>query len=162
VKVKPYTNYMDVFCEGEEYLLYNNRRRRHLISTVASIRQAGKHLLVRFEGYTGIEEARRLKGFEIFVHLDRLPQTGENEYYFYQVIDSEVYDDAGNYLGKVREVEKTGSANVLSIFPDNADPYEEREQEILIPMVKEYIVDFDKDKKKIVVKKPDYYSGSGN
>jgi 16S rRNA processing protein RimM len=158
VKVKPYTNYDDVFVEGEKYLLFNSEKRRHLLAKVKTIKDAGKRLIVHFEGFDTIEAANRISGFEIFIDLENLPDRGEDTYYFYQLMGCTVIDETGAEVGKVVDVQETGSADVLSIFPADADPDEDRELEVMIPVIKDFVTKIDKVKKVIHIIRPKYAS----
>ncbi|HOO32009.1 MAG TPA: ribosome maturation factor RimM [Thermotogota bacterium] len=160
VKVKPYTNYDDVFVAGAMYLIFNPEKRRHLLVKVDKIKDAGKHLIVHFDGFDNIEAASRISGFEIFIDLEKLPDRGEDTYYFYQLMGCTVIDETGTELGKVFDVQETGSADVLCIFPEGADPEEDRDQEIMIPVVRDYVTKIDKVNKVIHVIAPIYSSTS--
>ena len=156
VKVKPYINYDDVFVEGEQYLLFNPDKRRHLLVKVCTIKDAGKRLIVHFEGFDNIEAANRVSGFEIFIDLERLPDRGEGTYYFYQLMGCTVIDETGTEVGKVLDVQETGSADVLCIFPEDADPEEDRDREIMIPVIRDFVREIDKLNKVIHVIRPVY------
>jgi 16S rRNA processing protein RimM len=161
VKVKPYTNYDDVFVEGETYLLFNSEKRRHLLVKVETIKDAGKRLIVHFDGFDNIEAANRVSGFEIFIDLEKLPDRGEDTYYFYQLMGCRVFDETGAEVGKVVDVQETGSADVLCIFPEDADPEEDRELEVMIPVIKDFVRKIDKESKVIHVIRPKYTSSDG-
>lgn len=161
VKVKPYTNYDDVFVEGETYLLFNSEKRRHLLVKVETIKDAGKRLIVHFDGFDNIEAANRVSGFEIFIDLEKLPDRGEDAYYFYQLMGCRVFDETGAEVGKVVDVQETGSADVLCIFPEDADPEEDRELEVMIPVIKDFVRKIDKESKVIHVIRPKYTSSDG-
>jgi 16S rRNA processing protein RimM len=125
---------------------------------VNTIKPAGKRLIVHFDGFDNIEAASRVSGFEIFIDLEKLPDQGENGYYFYQLLGCKVIDETGTELGKVLDVQETGSADVLCVFPEDADPEEDRDQEIMIPVIKDFVKEIDKMNKVIHVIKPVYAS----
>ncbi|MEA1883796.1 MAG: ribosome maturation factor RimM [Thermotogota bacterium] len=160
VKVKAYTNYTTVFESGMEYLLYNSERKRHLIAKADTIKNSGKHLIVRFEGFESIEDAKKISGFEIYISLEQLPEIEEDGYYFYQLLDSQVIDENDHLIGRVVDIIETGSSDVLSVFPEDYDQEQEPEKEIMIPIVRDFIVWLDKEKKQIKVRIPKYYKGN--
>jgi 16S rRNA processing protein RimM len=160
VKVKLYTNYDDVFAEGEKYLLFNAEKRRHLLVKVDTIKDAGKRLIVHFDGFDNVEAANRIGGFEIFINLEDLPDRGEGTYYFYQLMGCSVIDETGTEMGEVVDVQETGSADVLCIFPRGADREEDRDQEVMIPVVRDFVREIDKKNKIIYVNRPVYASSS--
>jgi 16S rRNA processing protein RimM len=89
-----------------------------------------------------------MMGFQVFVPYDDLPDLDEDEYYIFQLMNSEVYYEDGEYIGVVEDVMETGSNDVIQV---------KGEEEVLIPLIKDYIVDFDLDNKKIVAKRIEYY-----
>jgi len=158
VKVKAYTNYLSVFESDEDYLLYNKDKKRHLIAGMETIKKAGKNLIIKFDGFKSIEDANRISGFEIYVDLSRLPEIDEDQYYFYQLLDCLVVDENEKTVGRVLDIIETGSADVLSIFPEDADPDEDKNKEIMIPIIDQFILKINKEKKIIKVKLPKYRS----
>ncbi len=156
VKVKAYTNYLSVFESNDDYLLYNREKKRHLIACMKTIKNAGKNLIIKFDGFKSIEDANRIRGYEIYVDLNRLPDTDEDQYYFYQLLGCVIIDENERTVGRVYDVLETGSADVLSIFPEDADPNEDRKKEILIPVIDQFVLDINKEKKIIKVKLPKY------
>ncbi|MFP4461998.1 MAG: ribosome maturation factor RimM [Thermotogota bacterium] len=157
VKVKVYTNYLTVFEREMEYLLYNNDKKRHLFARINTIKNSGKYLIIHFEGFESMEDANKVAGFEIFISLDQLPDVGEDGYYFYQLLDSEVIDEHDHHLGRVVDIIETGSSDVLSVFPEGCDVELEPEKEIMIPVVQDFIIMLDKQSKLIKVRLPKYY-----
>jgi len=160
VKIKVFTNYLSVFESGLDYLLYNQDKKRHLIAQIDTIKNSGKHLIVHFEGFESIEDANKISGFEIFISLNQLPEIGEDEYYFYQLLGNEVVDENDRPIGRVVDIIETGSSDVLSVFPEDCDQEQEPEKEIMIPIVQDYIITLDKNKKLIKVRLPKYHKGN--
>ena len=157
VKVKVYTNYLSVFERDIDYLLYNSDKKRHLIVKMHTIKNSGKHLIIHFEGFNSIEDANKIAGFEIYTALDQLPENDEDGYYYYQLYDCEVIDEDDHPVGRVVDVIETGGSDVLSIFPENCDGEEESEKEIMIPVVRDFIIHLDKERKIIKVRLPKYH-----
>ncbi len=94
---------------------------------------------------------KKVIGYEIYIGPENLPKLNENEYYWYEILDSEVYYEDGEYVGKVSEIIETGANDVISVRNENSDT---PNQEILIPMTNYHVLQLKKKKKKtIVVKK---------
>lgn len=161
VKVKVYTNYLSVFESDRDFLLYNRDKKRHLIVQMEQIKPAGHNLIILFKGFKCIEDAEKIAGFEIYLPLDQLPEVGEDGYYFYQLLNCEVADEQDRVIGRVVDVIETGSADVLSVYPDGVDLEEEPEKEIMIPVVQDFIVHIDKQRKRIKVRLPVYHQRNG-
>jgi len=161
VKIKLYTNYLSVLESETDFLLYNRDKKRHLIVQIEQIKPAGHNLIIHFEGFKSIEDAEKIAGFEMYLPLDELPEVGEDGYYFYQLLDCETVDEHDQVIGRVVDIIETGSADVLSVFPDGVDPEDEPEKEIMIPVVQDFIIHIDKQKKRIKVRLPVYHQRNG-
>lgn len=157
VKFKVYANY-DVIDVDESYMAFNSSRRRSLLLKVVGIKSSGDKLILKFDGFDSIEDARKLKDFELFLNLKELPALEDGEYYFYQILNSMVYDEQDNLIGKVFDIIETGTANVISVFPEGSDVEEDRDKEKLIPLIGDYLVAFYPEEKKIIVRLPVYMS----
>ncbi len=106
--------------------------------------------LVSLEGFDNINKSKRIVGKAITVEEGELPPIEEDEYYFYQVIGMEVYDENENYIGEVVDIIQTGSNDVFVVKKG------ERE-EVLVPVIKDYIIKLDKAHSKIKMKKMVWY-----
>ena len=90
------------------------------------------------------ETAEGLRGRQIFVDIDDLVPTDDDEYYGYQLIGCRVEGEDGSEIGVVRDIESTGAADVLVVADANG-----REQ--LVPTVREFVRDVDLDARRIVI-----------
>ena len=89
-----------------------------------------------------------------------MPEIEEDEYYFYQLLGSDVVDENDRPVGQVVDIIETGSSDVLSVFPEDYDQEQEPEKEIMIPIVQDFIIKLDKKKKLIKVRLPKYHKGN--
>src|SRR5512139_1568350 len=79
------------------------------------------------EGLADRERAAALKGMEVAVPRDAFPETGEDEYYWADLIGLKVANLQGDELGEVAEVFSNGAQDVLRVV--------EGRRERLIPFV---------------------------
>jgi 16S rRNA processing protein RimM len=157
IKGKILANYVDIFVEGKEYFLYHPRKKSNLRVTLEGFRITGTRMNVKFKNYDRIEWAKKLEGYEIYLSLKDLPPLRDGEYYFFQLFGSKVLDNEGIELGTVEDVIETGNADVLSIRKPSftvGDPA--KDSELLVPMIKEYIISMDLTKKVIIINVPKY------
>jgi len=98
-----------------------------------------------------MDEAKKMIGYEVFIDKKDLPPLKSDEYYWYEILSSDVYYENGEYVGKVEEIIQTGANDVISI--KNL----EEDKEVLIPMTEHYIVELKKENKSIIVKKIEWY-----
>src|SRR5262249_14303445 len=99
--------------------------------------------LLELEGVTTREAADALRGAEIEIARDDLPME-EGEYLVGDLIGCEAVDPAGRSLGQVKSVFFNGAQDVLVISDD-----------LMIPLVDEWIVAVDLEARRITVEPPD-------
>ena len=102
---------------------------------------------IKFAGLDKIGDVSSLMNRELFVEERDLPGLDENEYYEYQLIGLDVLNENGEGLGKAGGIIRTGANDCLIVRGD---------EEILIPMVEDYILDINVDKGFIKVKDYNY------
>jgi 16S rRNA processing protein RimM len=79
--------------------------------------------------------AEMLRGQWVQVQADQAPVPGEGEYYYHQLIDLEVWTDAGEHLGRIIEVLPTGGNEVLVVRGTGG--------EVLLPMIEDVVLEVD-------------------
>src|SRR5260370_28610735 len=67
---------------------------------VTHVREAKGHLVATLNGIATREEAERLNGVELYVALEKLPDTSEDEYYHADLIALAAVNAAGEPLGR--------------------------------------------------------------
>jgi 16S rRNA processing protein RimM len=77
--------------------------------------QAKDQLIGRILGTPDRTAAEKLKGLQFFVPRDNLPETGDDEFYFSDLIGLNVEDTKGKALGAISSVENFGAGDVLEI-----------------------------------------------
>jgi 16S rRNA processing protein RimM len=82
---------------------------------VAETQVQGDRLTARMAGCSDREAAGRLRGREIAVPRDALPEAGPGEYYWADLIGLEVVNAQGASLGRVTSVFSTGPHDVLRV-----------------------------------------------
>lgn len=158
VKMKRLTNQPKVFETLKRVLLYDEKAGTVVRAEIDTIRHAGKGYIVRFKGFKNVEAAERIRGFYVYAPLNVLPSLKEGEYYFYQLLNCEVYDPEGEYIGKVTDIIETGANDVIVVTKELPDFTVEEE---LIPVIKDCIVEFRFKDKKIVAKRLEYLTLEG-
>lgn len=109
---------------------------------VESYRNHKNMILVKFEDINSIEEAEKLKNLQIKVELSDDNSLEENEFYFYEIIGCEVFDESSNLLGVISEILTPGSNDVWVIKSDLG-------KEILIPYIEDVVKKIDVENKRI-------------
>ena len=80
--------------------------------------QTAKHWLAEIEGITDRTEAEKLRGIELYIDQDKLPEADEDEFYINDLIGLPCIDAQTNHIGKVIAVENFGASDLLEIKPE--------------------------------------------
>jgi 16S rRNA processing protein RimM len=75
----------------------------------------GKGLVARFEGIADRTAAERLAGMYVGAPRAELPRTDKDEFYWADLIGLEVVNEAGERLGRVTGLVRTGAHEVLDV-----------------------------------------------
>lgn len=148
VKVQPMTNVLEVFDNFKEVFIHDEIHNELYKLEVEDIKRTGKTFVVKFSGIDSEENAKKIVGLEIVMKIEDLPRlSSPDEYYYYEILDVDVLDQNGNFLGKVCDVIATGSNEVLVVKNKNV--------EILLPMIHDYILEFQRQRQ-LIVKMPEW------
>ena len=114
--------------------------------TIRSSRWHNQILLLAFDGVTDRNQIEELRDQLISSDVD-LDLLAPGEYHFQQLIGCEVFQQNGELIGAVDEIVKLPGQDLLSVNRAGA--------QVLIPMVKQIIIEIDVLAKKIVVNPPE-------
>jgi 16S rRNA processing protein RimM len=114
--------------------------------TIRSSRWHNQILLLAFDGVTDRNQIEELRDQLISSDVD-LDSLAPGEYHFQQLIGCEVFQQNGDLIGAVDEIVKLPGQDLLSVNRAGA--------QVLIPMVKQIIIEIDVSAKKIVVNPPE-------
>ena len=111
---------------------------------VTSARAQKNLVILKFKGYDNINDIEKYRGMGLYVKKkDRVP-LGKDEYFIADLIGCDVISDEKEELGKIGDVIKTGANDVYII-------QKEGQKDILVPAIKECILDIDIEEKRIHV-----------
>lgn len=118
--------------------------------TVLSVRLHAGNALMRLQGISSPETVERFRGTPLRIRGADARPLAANEYYLYQVIGLEVFDEGGARLGTVTDLMETGANDVLVVTSDEGAA-------ILLPSHPEVVISLDPAAGKIVVRPLTYY-----
>lgn len=118
---------------------------------IAEIWWHGERLILRFEGFESIAQAKSLQGRLLLVPVEERVKLGANQYYLSDIIGCEVLR-GGRRIGTVTAVEPTGGADLLCVQPAQSA---EASGEILIPFAREICPEIDVVARRIVIEPPE-------
>ena len=118
------------------------------VLTVAATRWHLSRLLIKFDEIQDRTQVDKVRGKLLVVEVDpSQTPTGNNEFYEFQLIDLEVFNQKNEKLGVVKEV-LPGSAQALIVVktPEN--------KEVMVPFVNQLVPEVDIRNKRIVMNPP--------
>ena len=113
----------------------------------SSLFQKGNHLRIRFEDVNSEEDADLLLKRDAYLPLSLLPKLEGNQFYFHEVTGFTLEDVNYGTVGVISSI-NDNSAQPLFVIQTATD-------EILVPMVDDFIEKIDRVHKKILVKTPE-------
>jgi 16S rRNA processing protein RimM len=117
---------------------------KHIPLVIASQRPHNEGLLLGFEGVTNPEQAGRYRNQILSVAASEISDLPEGEFYFHDLLDLEVVDEAGKLLGVITEILETGANDVYVVTDESGC-------ELLIPAIPEVVLEVNLDSKKMKV-----------
>ena len=132
VKVKTFTADPDALSR---YGALHDRSGKRYEITAFRMAKPGEAVM-SFKGVGDRNAAEALKGIELFVARDALPQTDEDEFYHADLIGLEAFDAEGRLVGRVAAIHNFGASDVIAIVRSDGD-------EVLLAFTKETVPQID-------------------
>jgi 16S rRNA processing protein RimM len=101
-------------------------------------------VILKFKGIDNINDVEKYRGKDLLIKREDAVKLEKDEYFIFDLIDSEVFTDEGEKLGVLTEI-MTSAANDVYIVKTAEN------KEILLPSIKECILDINVENKKIIV-----------
>lgn len=141
VKVFPTTDDAARFKKLKKVLLDTGKEQLEL--EVQSVKFFKQFVIVKFKGIDNINDIEMYKGKSLLVPREDAVALGKDEYYIADLIGMEVFTEEGRF-GVLKDVMETG-ANEVYIIDSN------RHGEVLIPAIKQCILDVDIEGRKMKI-----------
>jgi 16S rRNA processing protein RimM len=119
---------------------------------VTHAREAKGHLVATLKGIATREEAERLNGVELYIAREKLPVTGENEYYHADLIGLAAVNSANEPLGHVLAIHNFGAGDIIEIAPP-------RGATLLLPFTNAVVSSVDLAGGRVVIELPNEIEG---
>ena len=120
VRVEPYGTLPDSLSAYPSWWVGRNGDWREL-KVAQSVLQHGASLVARLEDCTERDAALALKGCEVAVGREALPQTSKDEFYWVDLIGLTVVNTKGEELGLVTELFESGAHPVMRVVAGDAE-----------------------------------------
>lgn len=142
VKVFPTTDDARRFNDLKEVLLDTGKEL--LPMEITGVKYFKNTVILKFKGFDDINDIEKYKGKDLLITRENAVKLEKDEYFIYDLIDSDVFSDEGSKLGVLTEIMTTAANDVYIIKAEDG-------KEILVPSIKECILDVDVENKKIIV-----------
>jgi 16S rRNA processing protein RimM len=119
---------------------------------VTHAREAKGHLVATLKGIATREDAERLNGVELYVAREKLPATGQDEYYHADLIGLAAVNTANEPLGKVIAIHNFGAGDIIEIAPPNGAT-------VLLPFTNAVVPSVDVAGGRVVIELPQEIEG---
>ena len=141
LKIKSFTDFKDQrYKKGNT--LYIAFKRDMIPVTVKAHRQVKSLDFLDFEEFNHINQIEKYKGSELMITSDQKQELEEDEFYFDELLDMEVFTT--EVVGKVKEVREVPQGELLVVS-------REGNKDALIPFRKEFVKEVDKENNRITL-----------
>ncbi|MBE5841829.1 MAG: 16S rRNA processing protein RimM [Butyrivibrio sp.] len=144
VNVFPTTEDPNRFKKLKKVTLHT-KRGEEIELDVQSAKFFKKFVIVKFKQFNDINEVEKLKGCELTIERKDAIKLQPGEYYCADLIGLSIVDEEGNVLGTLVDVIQTGANDVYEM------KREDGEENVLIPAIKDCILDVDIENKQIKI-----------
>lgn len=141
VKVEILTDFPDRFSLLDRVYLGPD----HVAYRIAGFRRDKQWALLRFRGHNTRESVEKLRSLLIDIPASEAMPLGPDEHYEHQIVGLEVWTEDERLLGRVTEILYTGGNDVYVVRRGTG-------KELLIPVIKDVVLDIDLDAGRILVR----------
>lgn len=142
VKVYPTTDDPNRFKKLKNVVLDTGRE--YIELEISGVKFFKEQVILKFKGIDNINDIEKYKGKDLLVHRADAVELGENENYVADLIDLKVVTDEGKTLGILVDVMETGANDVYVVETEDGE-------ELLIPAIRDCILDVDLDEEVMTV-----------
>ena len=142
VKVFPTTDDARRFKKNMEVILDTGKE--DILLTVESVKFFKQFVILKFKGIDNINDIEKYKTKSLYVTRSNAVRLRKDEYFIADLIDMDVWEDNGIKLGVLKDVIETGANDVYIITLEDG-------KELLLPAIKECILEVDIENRKMTV-----------
>lgn len=134
--------FLDIKLPEDIYIKTKDRLLKVKIQTIDR-----KKSLIKFYEYDDIEKAKELRNSLIYIPKNLLPKLQEDEYFVFELVDSQVYID-DKIIGIVKDIDdRLIQAHLIIKCSDGKERY--------LPFLNQFIDKVDRENRKIYIKPPE-------
>ena len=141
VKIELFSDFPERFSDLEKVFIDFWGEKKLLF--LEAVKYAGKSVLLKFRNFDSDRDAGVLIGRELFIERVDLIDLPDDSYFIHDLIGSKVFQ-SGTEIGRIEDILTLPANDVLVINKEDGT-------ELLIPLVLEYIEEFDPEKKRLLL-----------
>lgn len=142
VKVFPTTDDAGRFKKLKEVILDNEKESRTMI--IEGVKFFKQYVILKFKDYDSINDVEKYKGAKLLVTRDKAVKLQKDEYFIADLIGMQVVTEDKEPFGILKDVLETGANDVYVVEMDDG-------KEVLLPAIKECILNIDMEQEQITV-----------
>lgn len=142
VKVFPTTDDPERFKVLKK--VYLDTGREQIPLEIQGVKFFKQFAILKFKGIDNINDIEKYKGKSLLIDREDAVDLYEDEYYFGDIIGMPVYTEDGELFGELRDIMETGANDVYIV---DSPKY----GEVLLPAIKECILDIDLDEDRMTI-----------
>lgn len=142
VKVFPTTDDVRRFRKLKEVILDTGKEQKAL--EIEHVKFFKNMVILKFKGFDNINDVEVYKGKDLLVTRENAVELGPDENFIVDLIGLLVVTDEGEELGRLKDVMQTGANDVYVVEMKNG-------RELLLPAIKQCVLDVDLEQQKITV-----------
>ena len=142
VKVKPWVDDIERFDDLKK--VYVKIKKEYKIYEIEEVKYHKDMVLIKFKGIETVEQAEMLRNSYIEIDRKDAIPLKEGTYFIADLLESDVYTDTGELLGKLEDIYNTGAKDIYVVK-------NELGKTILLPGIPEVIKKVDIENAKITV-----------
>ncbi len=150
VLVHPLSDRPDRFASLGRALVAGPGGETREVRVTSSWPHKGRHVL-KLEGVDSIDDAERLRGWDLGIAEEDLPPLPPGSYYHHELKGLKVADGDGVEVGVVEDVMETGAGAPILVVKGP-------EGETLVPLATDFVVQVDLAGQRMVIERPEYAS----
>jgi len=143
VRISPLTDFPERFGKLKKVIISHNGAAREVL--VEDARPHGSSYLLKLEGIDNREDAQEYRNALLQIEPSQIYPLPEGYYYHFQLQGLSVYEEKRGFLGELTEILATGANDVYVVKSAEYG-------EILLPAIKDVILEVDLKEKRMLVK----------
>ena len=142
VKVFPTTDDVKRFKKLKKVILDTGKEQLPL--EIEGVKFFKQFVILKFRGIDNINDIEKYKGKRLLVDREHAVKLKKDEYFIADMIGMDVFTEDGELFGALKDVMETGANDVYIIEMSDG-------KEVLVPAIKQCILDVDIENRKMVI-----------